>query len=121
MCSSDLAASFQETTKVLTEAAIKGKIDPLIGLKENVIIGKLIPAGTGMKRYRSARLSTDNKLMGDMDFEQDEEEMEVSFDEGLDEEMLVEDELLEEETEEATEEMEEVFDEIEDVLEETEV
>ncbi len=115
------AASFQETTKVLTEAAIKGKIDPLIGLKENVIIGKLIPAGTGMKRYRSARLSTDNKLMGDMDFEQDEEEMEVSFDEGLDEEMLVEDELLEEETEEATEEMEEVFDEIEDVLEETEV
>ena len=47
------AASFQETTKVLTDAAIKGKIDPLIGLKENVIIGKLIPAGTGMPRYRS--------------------------------------------------------------------
>ena len=46
------AASFQETTKVLTEAAIKGKRDPLIGLKENVIIGKLIPAGTGMHRYR---------------------------------------------------------------------
>ena len=46
------AASFQETTKVLTEAAIKGKTDPLIGLKENVIIGKLIPAGTGMDRYR---------------------------------------------------------------------
>ena len=45
------AASFQETTKVLTDAAINGKIDPLIGLKENVIIGKLIPAGTGMKRY----------------------------------------------------------------------
>ncbi len=55
------AASFQETTKVLTEAAIKGKVDPLIGLKENVIIGKLIPAGTGMKRYRNARLSTDYK------------------------------------------------------------
>ena len=53
------AASFQETTKVLTEAAIKGKIDPLIGLKENVIIGKLIPAGTGMKRYRSIRLDSD--------------------------------------------------------------
>ncbi len=52
------AASFQETTKVLTEAAIKGKIDPLIGLKENVIIGKLIPAGTGMKRYRSVQLDT---------------------------------------------------------------
>ena len=53
------AASFQETTKVLTEAAIKGKIDPLIGLKENVIIGKLIPVGTGMKRYRNTVLSTD--------------------------------------------------------------
>ena len=68
------AASFQETTKVLTEAAIKGKIDPLIGLKENVIIGKLIPAGTGMKRYRSIRLDSDidenaeidaNDLLGD--------------------------------------------------------
>ncbi len=50
------AASFQETTKVLTEAAIKGKIDPLIGMKENVIIGKLIPAGTGMKRYRNIQI-----------------------------------------------------------------
>ncbi|GKX68810.1 DNA-directed RNA polymerase subunit beta' [Inconstantimicrobium mannanitabidum] len=56
------AASFQETTRVLTDAAIKGKIDPLIGLKENVIIGKLIPAGTGMMRYRALRLSTDNNL-----------------------------------------------------------
>ena len=53
------AASFQETTKVLTEAAIKGKIDPLIGLKENVILGKLIPAGTGMKRYRNIKLDSD--------------------------------------------------------------
>ena len=53
------AASFQETTKVLTEAACRGKIDPLIGLKENVIIGKLIPAGTGMKTYRTVHLSTD--------------------------------------------------------------
>ncbi len=53
------AASFQETTKVLTEAAIKGKVDPLIGLKENVLIGKLIPAGTGMKRYRNVKLDTD--------------------------------------------------------------
>ncbi len=53
------AASFQETTKVLTEAAINGKEDPLIGLKENVIIGKLIPAGTGMKRYRTVKLDTD--------------------------------------------------------------
>ncbi len=51
------AASFQETTRVLTEAAIKGKIDPLIGLKENVIIGKLIPAGTGMTRYRNIEIA----------------------------------------------------------------
>ena len=53
------AASFQETTKVLTDAAIKGKVDPLVGLKENVILGKLIPAGTGMKRYRSVKLDCD--------------------------------------------------------------
>ncbi len=50
------AASFQETTRVLTEAAIKGKVDPLVGLKENVIIGKLIPAGTGLKRYKNIEL-----------------------------------------------------------------
>ena len=50
------AASFQETTRVLTDAAIKGKIDPLIGLKENVIIGKLIPAGTGMSHYRDLKV-----------------------------------------------------------------
>lgn len=55
------AASFQETTKVLTEAAIKGKVDHLIGLKENVIIGKLIPAGTGMKCYRNIRLDSDKE------------------------------------------------------------
>lgn len=54
------AASFQETTKVLTDAAIKGKIDPLIGLKENVIIGKLIPAGTGMMKYRSVKINFDD-------------------------------------------------------------
>ncbi len=87
------AASFQETTKVLTEAAIKGKIDPLIGLKENVIIGKLIPAGTGMKRYRNTRLSTDNDLMGTIDLDMDED-VEISFDESV---QAVED------TEEATE------------------
>ena len=57
------AASFQETTKVLTDAAIKGKVDPLNGLKENVIIGRLIPAGTGMKRYSNIPLSTDNQLV----------------------------------------------------------
>ena len=50
------AASFQETTRVLTEAAIKGKVDPLLGLKENVILGKLIPAGTGLKRYKNIEL-----------------------------------------------------------------
>ena len=54
------AASFQETTRVLTEAAIKGKIDPLVGLKENVIIGKLIPAGIGLRRYRNV-VVTENK------------------------------------------------------------
>ena len=66
------AASFQETTKVLTEAAIKGKVDPLIGLKENVLIGKLIPAGTGMKRYHNIKLSTDVNLMDDINFEEGE-------------------------------------------------
>ena len=67
------AASFQETTKVLTEAAIKGKVDNLIGLKENVIIGKLIPVGTGMKRYRSIRLNTDeNEKVRDMEGDETE-------------------------------------------------
>ena len=56
------AASFQETTKVLTDAAIKGKVDKLIGLKENVILGKLIPAGTGMKFYRSVKLDSDHEF-----------------------------------------------------------
>ncbi|MBU5487237.1 DNA-directed RNA polymerase subunit beta' [Clostridium sp. MSJ-8] len=59
------AASFQETTRVLTEAAIKGKVDPLIGLKENVIIGKLIPAGTGMTRYRGITLNVDESSIED--------------------------------------------------------
>ena len=54
------AASFQETTRVLTDAAIKGKVDNLVGLKENVIIGKLIPAGTGMDRYQKTYISTEN-------------------------------------------------------------
>ena len=75
------AASFQETTKVLTEAAIKGKVDPLIGLKENVLIGKLIPAGTGMKRYRSVRL--DSEYLRDLpeDFDADGEYVESEYDE----------------------------------------
>lgn len=68
------AASFQETTKVLTEAAINGKVDNLIGLKENVIIGKLIPAGTGMKRYRSVKLTTDVEENDDIMISDDYEE-----------------------------------------------
>ena len=67
------AASFQETTKVLTEAAINGKVDPLIGLKENVLIGKLIPAGTGMKRYRSVMLDSDVEMDEEILFEEDPE------------------------------------------------
>ncbi|MDF9407533.1 DNA-directed RNA polymerase subunit beta' [Pelotomaculum isophthalicicum JI] len=71
------AASFQETTRVLTEAAIKGKLDPLIGLKENVIIGKLIPAGTGMSRYRNISISIlDEEGMEDQDYESDEDILE---------------------------------------------
>ena len=77
------AASFQETTKVLTEAAIKGKVDPLIGLKENVIIGKHIPAGTGMRKYRDVIL--DSGLSMDDDLMLDEEDMEWDGDEAIDE------------------------------------
>ncbi len=98
------AASFQETTKVLTEAAIKGKIDPLIGLKENVIIGKLIPAGTGMKRYRDVKLNTDLDEEDSLEIseeevpdpaEETEDFAEESFDEESfdDEDMDAEDEL----------------------------
>ena len=73
------AASFQETTKVLTEAAINGKVDPLIGLKENVIIGKLIPAGTGMKCYRNVVLNTDN-MMNEDEKEEDDLSVKISED-----------------------------------------
>ena len=59
------AASFQETTRVLTDAAIKGKVDPLMGLKENVLIGKLIPAGTGMRRYNEVQLEDNYVLPSD--------------------------------------------------------
>ncbi len=89
------AASFQETTKVLTEAAIKGKVDPLIGLKENVIIGKLIPAGTGMKRYRNVKLNTDMEENDELEFDEDEEEELLSMEEPED---------FEEDTEEAADE-----------------
>ena len=78
------AASFQETTKVLTEAAIKGKVDNLIGLKENVIIGKLIPVGTGMKRYRNTRLNTDELETISFDELGDEEFDEAVEGEGFD-------------------------------------
>ena len=67
------AASFQETTRVLTDAAIKGKVDPLIGLKENVILGKLIPAGTGMNRYRSIEVDCDEEeIVVDLDHIEDD-------------------------------------------------
>ena len=85
------AASFQETTKVLTEAAIKGKVDPLVGLKENVIIGKHIPAGTGMRKYRDIKLNTEMAMEDELDFEDDfdfefkdadEMNQEITLDEG---------------------------------------
>ena len=85
------AASFQETTKVLTEAAIKGKVDPLVGLKENVIIGKHIPAGTGMRKYRDIKLNTEMEMEDELDFEDDfdfefkdadEMNQEITLDEG---------------------------------------
>ena len=76
------AASFQETTKVLTEAAIKGKVDNLIGLKENVIIGKLIPVGTGMKRYRNTRLSTDAVETIDFDGDMYGDDAELNLSDG---------------------------------------
>ena len=85
------AASFQETTKVLTEAAIKGKVDPLVGLKENVIIGKHIPAGTGMRKYRDIKLNTEMEMEDELDVEDDfdfefkdadEMNQEITLDEG---------------------------------------
>ncbi len=98
------AASFQETTKVLTEAAIKGKVDPLIGLKENVILGKLIPTGTGMKRYSDIRLDSEKEeedlLEINEDFDMDMEsvddlaldgEMHPDFDEESEEPVLLSD------------------------------
>ncbi|MCI5849424.1 MAG: DNA-directed RNA polymerase subunit beta' [Lachnoclostridium sp.] len=90
------AASFQETTKVLTEAAIKGKVDPLIGLKENVIIGKLIPAGTGMKRYRDVKLNTDAILAAKLAVKKAEEEQEVGVTEATDGEEMEISEMTEE-------------------------
>ncbi len=88
------AASFQETTKVLTEAAINGKVDHLIGLKENVIIGKLIPAGTGMKRYRSVKLNTDVMKEDTSDMPEEELVPEEDDDMPLAEEVLEVDEEI---------------------------
>lgn len=107
------AASFQETTKVLTDAAIKGKTDPLNGLKENVLIGKLIPAGTGMKTYRNVKLSTDKEeKLDDINYEE-----EFSFDEEEFEDVL--DELEEIEAEEDDIEFDEDdIDEDDDMFEE---
>jgi DNA-directed RNA polymerase subunit beta' len=91
-------ASFQETTKVLTEAAIKGKVDPLIGLKENVIIGKLIPAGTGMKRYRNTSLSTDAMLSSGIKKKKELPPIEdLPEDEDFDDDEYFDDEQLEDE------------------------
>jgi DNA-directed RNA polymerase subunit beta' len=99
------AASFQETTKVLTDAAIKGKVDPLIGLKENVLLGKLIPAGTGMKRYRDVKLDTElrNTSLDEEEIALDEEE-DIIFSEEIEEELFDGADDTEENTEETLEE-----------------
>lgn len=111
------AASFQETTKVLTEAAIKGKVDSLIGLKENVIIGKLIPAGTGVKRYRDVRLDIDEiRLQRQLEEEEedeyydDDDDIDIvdeadDIEEGIDETEAAD---VDGETAESSEELEEV-------------
>ena len=88
------AASFQETTKVLTEAAIKGKVDPLSGLKENVLLGKLIPAGTGMKRYQNVELDSNERVRKEIEEEAAERAKEEAASDISDDETL---ELTEEE------------------------
>jgi DNA-directed RNA polymerase subunit beta' len=106
------AASFQETTKVLTEAAINGKVDPLVGLKENVLIGKLIPAGTGMKVYQDVKLDTDNRKIIKVSEEEDE------LEEALDEEVILsegEEAVSDEEMLEFTEDLE-VSEDFEDAV-----
>ena len=99
------AASFQETTKVLTEAAINGKVDHLIGIKENVIIGKPIPAGTGMKRYRNVKLDTDDRLLAEDDeismSEDDEIALSGAEDDEISEDNVAEEVLGMDETEDA--------------------
>ena len=101
------AASFQETTKVLTEAAIKGKVDPLIGLKENVLLGKLIPAGTGMKRYRTIKLDSEIDENEELTLADDEDAC-LDLSDGISGEEADEDMAETEETaEEATEDVKE--------------
>ena len=101
------AASFQETTKVLTDAAIKGKVDPLIGLKENVIIGKLIPAGTGMKRYRSTKLDCDDEPTAKMTAADDKLSAEDTEDAAVN--SVEAENMAETETEETSVEFEETY------------
>ncbi len=111
------AASFQETTKVLTEAAIKGKIDPLVGLKENVIIGKLIPAGTGMKRYRSTRLNTDENLLARLAADE-EVSVQESYMDDEDEELEISEELYDEDdVEDDLSDMEEMEEDAVEIIE----
>jgi DNA-directed RNA polymerase subunit beta' len=107
------AASFQETTRVLTDAAIKGKVDHLIGLKENVIIGKLIPAGTGMKYYRNLKLDTDEQIEAAKaakaaaeasEAAEAEEQIQVESDEVFEPAEAVDEEVLVDETDEVVEE-----------------
>ena len=106
------AASFQETTKVLTEAAIKGKVDHLVGLKENVIIGKLIPAGTGLKRYSQIHLDTGDQIEPAYEDDEDlliedepeefpdfEEELEELADEAEEDELAEDEDVFEEDSE----------------------
>ena len=114
------AASFQETTKVLTDAAIKGKVDPLIGLKENVLIGKLIPAGTGMRRYRATRLNTDIQPNMDVMLDEVEEELMLTEDDiDLESEVIAEEDSEEMASEEiASEEIVSVDEAVIGVVEE---
>ncbi len=110
------AASFQETTKVLTDAAIKGKVDPLIGLKENVIIGKLIPAGTGMKRYRNIGLHSD--LVESLDPPEPQEEDYVEEIEGEEiEELDNEEDMEEDDILDLSEEEEDALDNLSEQIE----
>ncbi len=109
------AASFQETTKVLTEAAIKGKIDPLVGLKENVIIGKHIPAGTGMHKYRDVQIEGEIDLDDELEIEEEEDdsyEEYESYEEYDDSGQLELEEYDEEEAEEDFEYEEELEEEL---------